>query len=368
MNEQDDLKFMSRAIELAKKGTGFVNPNPMVGCVIVKNGKIIGEGFHEYFGGPHAEINALKNVKNAKNSTLYVTLEPCNHFGKTPPCTERIILEKFSRVVVGMKDPNPLVNGKGIKKLRGAGIAVESGILKNEILKLNEVYQKFITTGLPFVAIKTAMTLDGKIATYTGDSKWISNEKSRSFVHELRHKYAAIMVGVNTVIKDNPELTDRSMHSHKKNPVRIIVDSSGRIPAKAKILNSEVAKTIVATTKNVQPGFVKSMEEKGVEVLICPAKNDKVSLSYLTKSLAKRGIDSILIEGGSTLNFSAIEAGIVDKVYSFISPKIIGGENAKTPVGGAGFSKIEQAVPLNFAETTRMDEDLLIESYILKKK
>lgn len=366
MNEQEDIKYMRRAVELSKKGAGFVNPNPFVGAVIVKNGKILGEGYHEYFGGPHAEINALKNVAEAKDATLYVTLEPCNHFGKTPPCADRIIMEKFSRVVIGMKDPNPLVNEQGIIRLRNAGISVETGILNNEIQKLNEAYSKFITTGHPFIALKTAMTLDGKISTFTGDSKWISNEKSRRLVHELRHRYSAIMIGVNTVIKDDPELTNRSHHPHKKNPTRIIVDSNGRTPANARVLNTAEAKTIVAVTKNTGQEFIKMVIDSGGEVIVCPEKNKKVDLSFLAETIGKKGIDSILLEGGSTLNFSAIEEGIVDKVYSFISPKLLGGEKANTPLGGTGFSKISQAITLRIEEIMSLDEDLMIESYIIK--
>jgi diaminohydroxyphosphoribosylaminopyrimidine deaminase / 5-amino-6-(5-phosphoribosylamino)uracil reductase len=366
MSEAEDIKFMKRAIELSKNGSGFVNPNPLVGAVIVKHGKILGEGYHEYFGGPHAEINALKNVIKAQDSTLYVTLEPCNHFGKTPPCTDRIIMEKISRVVIGMKDPNPLVNGNGIKKLKTAGISVESGILNEEILKLNEIFYKYITTGLPYCALKTAMTLDGKISTFKGDSKWISNEKSRSIVHELRHKYAAIMVGVNTVIQDDPKLTDRSSHENKKHPLRIIVDSNGRTPAKSNILDTSLAPTLIAVTKNAGKDFINMVNNKGCEIILCPEKNKKVDLTFLIEDLGRRRIDSILLEGGSTLNFSAIQEGIIDKVYSFISPKMLGGEKANTPLGGEGFSKVNQAITLNISEITRLDEDLMIESYIVK--
>jgi diaminohydroxyphosphoribosylaminopyrimidine deaminase / 5-amino-6-(5-phosphoribosylamino)uracil reductase len=366
MNEPDDIKFMRQAFELSKKGFGFVNPNPIVGAVIVKNGKVLGEGYHEFFGGPHAEINALKNVVNAQGATLYVTLEPCNHFGKTPPCTERIIMEKFSRIVIGIKDPNPLVNGKGIKKLIGDGVNVESGILNDEIQRLNEVYIKYITTGLPYCVLKTAMTLDGKISTFKGDSKWISNEKSRDFVHELRHRYAAIMVGVNTIIKDNPDLTDRSNNLNKKHPLRIIVDSNGRTPAHSSVWDQSVAPTLFATTKNANKDFIEMVKKKDCEAIICPEKDKKVNLSFLIANLGKRNIDSILLEGGSTLNFSAIQEGIIDKVYSFISPKMLGGEKANTPLGGAGFSHVDQAITLNIHEIIRMDEDLMIESYIIK--
>ncbi len=364
MGKPDDIKFMKRAISLAEKGYGRVNPNPVVGAVIVKNGKIIGEGYHEYFGGPHAEINALKNLKSAKGATLYVTLEPCNHYGKTPPCTDRIIHEGISRVVIGIRDPNPLVNGKGIKKLKKEGILVETGFLKKEITKLNEVYIKYITTALPFCVMKTAMTLDGKISTVSGDSKWISNEKSRQFVHDLRHRYSAIMVGVNTIIKDNPELTDRSVHATRKNPIRIIVDSKGRTPVHAKVFDVESARTIFAITNGASQQFIKLVHQKGAETIVCPERNSRVDLSFLIKKLGEMGIDSILIEGGSALNFSAIEEGIIDKVYSFISPKIVGGETAKSPVGGIGFEILNQAVNLRIESITKFDDDIMVEAYI----
>ncbi len=366
MAESKDIRFMKKALELAEKGNGFVNPNPLVGAVIVKNGKIIGQGFHEFYGGPHAEINALNKIVNATGATLYVTLEPCSHHGKTPPCTDRIIAEKISRVVIGIKDLNPLVNGKGIKKLKRAGIRVESGILKNEIQKLNEIYIKYIREKRPFCVLKTAMTMDGKISTFSGESRWISNEKSRKFVHELRHRYSAIMVGVNTIIKDDPELTDRSDHGRIKHPVRIVVDSHGRTPADSKVFDTKLAPTWFAVTNKTDQKFIDLAKKKDCEVIICPDKNQKVDLGFLCERLGEKGIDSVLIEGGSTLNFSAIEEGIVDKVYSFISPKLLGGEKALTPVGGKGISTIDQAITLNIDKITHFDEDLLIESYIIK--
>lgn len=363
-----DIKFMKRAIELSKKGYGAVNPNPLVGAVIVKDGKIIGEGYHEYYGGHHAEINAINNAnESVKGTTIYVTVEPCNHHGKTPPCTDRLIKEQFSRVVIGMMDPNKIVTGKGATKLRQAGIFVETGIMEDEINLINEVYIKYITTKQPFCAIKTAMTLDGKISTCTGHSKWISNEKSRKWVHELRHRYSGIMVGVNTIIKDDPELTDRSDYETKKHPFRIIIDSNGRTPLKVKILNTSYAQTIIAVTKNAGGEFIKSVSKKGGEIIICPEKNQKVDLLYLINEIGKRGIDSILLEGGSTLNFSAIKEGIVDKIFFFIAPKLIGGDTSKTPVGGSGFNTIENAISLNIKNIKRFDQDILIEAYIMKK-
>lgn len=367
MDKNKDIAFMQKALELASKGSGFVNPNPLVGCVIVKNDKIIGKGYHAYFGGPHAEPEALKRKKDYSGSTMYVTLEPCNHFGKTPPCTSRIIEEKISRVVIGLKDPNPRVNGKGIAHLRRAGISVESGILRKEVLCQNEIYTKFITKKRPFCALKTAMTLDGKISTYSGDSKWISNEKSRKWAHELRHRYAAIMVGVNTVINDNPELTDRSTNKIKSNPLRIVVDSAGRTPLSSNVLDTSISQTLIAVTNKAPKEFIKIVKQKGVEVLICPEKDKKVDLNFFVKKLAARGIDSVLLEGGSTLNFSAIRDGIVDKVYSFISPKMFGGEKANTPLGGMGFEKVIDAITLSIEEIKRFDEDIMVEASIITK-
>jgi len=368
MLKKKDIKFMKRAIELSKKGYGAVNPNPLVGAVIVKNGEIIGEGYHECYGGHHAEINAINNAnESVKGATIYVTMEPCNHYGKTPPCTEMLIKEKFSRIVIGMEDPNTIVNGKGIEKLRQAGILVETGIMEDEIKSINEVFIKYITTKQPFCTMKTAMTLDGKISTCTGNSKWISNEKSREWMHELRHRYSGIMVGVNTIIKDDPELTDRSNYEIKKHPVRIVVDSNGRTPLKAKILNTSYAKTIIAVTENADNKFIKSVNKKGAKVIICPEKNKKVDLSYLIHELSKQSIGSILLEGGSTLNFSALKEGIVDKVFSFIAPILIGGDTSKTPVGGSGFDSIENAISLNIKNIKRFDQDILIEAYIVKK-
>lgn len=367
MATTEDIQFMRMALKMSLKGLGFVNPNPLVGAVIVKEGKIISKGYHAYFGGPHAEINAIQNSKvDIEGATIYVTLEPCNHYGKTPPCTDFLIKEKINRVVVGMTDPNKLVNGKGVDQLRKAGIVVDTGILENEIKLVNEAYIKLTTTQKPFCALKTAMTLDGKIATYSGESKWVSNEKSRNYVHLLRHQYAAIMVGVNTIIKDNPMLTDRSEYKKKSNPIRIIADSNGRIPLDAKVLNTKDAKTIVAVTNNANVDFLNSIEKSGAEVIVCPEDNKKVDLNFLTDELGKRGIDSILLEGGSTLNFSAIQAGIVDKVYSFISPKMFGGETAYTPIGGAGFKSVQDAITLNIDDIKRFDDDLMITAYIIK--
>lgn len=366
MEKNEDIVFMQKAIDLASKGSGFINPNPLVGCVVVKNGKIIGKGYHAYFGGPHAEVDAMKRKKDYSGSTLYVTLEPCNHHGKTPPCTDRIIKEKIERVVIGLRDPNPLVNGKGVSQLKRAGIKVETGILKKEVLRQNEIFNTFIKKKRPFCALKTAMTLDGKISTFTGDSKWISNEKSRTWAHELRHRFAGIMVGVNTIIKDNPMLTDRSNHKIKSNPLRIVVDSAGRTPLNSDVLDTSISPTLIAVTKKASSEFIETVKQKGVEILVCNEKDNRVDLNYFVEKLAGRGIDSVLLEGGSTLNFSAIRDGIVDKVYSFISPKMFGGEKANTPLGGVGFEKVDDAITLSIEEVKRFDEDIMVEASIIK--
>lgn len=361
-----DIEYMKRAMELSLLGRGYTNPNPLVGAVIVKNGKIIGEGFHQVYGGPHAEVNAFNNAtEDPKGGILYVTLEPCSHYGKTPPCANAIVERGIERVVIGMKDPNPLVAGKGIEILEQNGIQVKTGILQDEISKINEIFLKYITTQKPFCILKTAMTLDGKIATASGDSKWITNEASRAYVHELRHQVAGIMVGVNTVLIDDPMLTTRLEHKKGIDPIRIIVDTRGRIPLEAKVLNTESkAKTIIATTKLIDSSKVKALQSLGAEVIITPLKEDKVDLADLMRQLGDMKIDSVLIEGGSTLNFSALEEGIVDKVISFIAPKIIGGKDAKTPVGGEGLSKIKDAFILKDIKITKFDEDMMIEGYL----
>ncbi len=367
MQQKDHFRFMKRALEIALQGNGLVNPNPMVGAVIVKNGKIIGEGYHEFFGGPHAEINAISQAtEDVKGSTIYITLEPCSHYGKTPPCTDRIIKEGFKKVVIGMRDPNPLVNGLGVEKLKNAGILVIEGILGKNAKLLNEIYLKNIQKKEPFCIMKTAMTLDGKISTFTGDSKWISSKKSRLFVHELRHRYTGIMVGVNTVVKDNPRLNDRSGQKTKSDPIRIVIDSNGRTPLDAKLLLDDIS-TIIAVTKNAPSEFIHTVRERGKEIIVCPEKENKVDLKFLMKVLNEKGIDSILLEGGSTLNFTAIKEGIVDKVISFISPKIVGGKDALTPVGGSGIKNLKNAITLNIENVTKIDDDIMVEAYIIHK-
>lgn len=362
MNEM----YMRRALKLAEKGIGYTNPNPLVGAVIVKNGKVIGEGYHMKYGGNHAEVNAFLNAtQDVKNATLYVNLEPCSHFGKTPPCANAIVQKGIKKVFIGLMDPNPKVAGKGIEILRRSGIEVVVGLLEDECKKLNEIFLKYITTNLPFCILKTAMTLDGKIASYTGNSKWVTNELSRKHVHELRHKVSAIMVGIGTVITDDPQLNVRLEGKISIDPIKIIVDSTGKIPLSSKVLNVNLStKTILATTKRASEDKLEILKEMGIEILILPQKNNRVDLSYLMKALGERNIDSVLLEGGSELNFSAIEEGIVDKVLTFISPKIIGGKSSKTPVGGNGIALMSDAIKVNNIEIHKFGDDFMLEGYL----
>lgn len=360
---------MRRALKLAAKGTGYTSPNPLVGAVIVKDGRIIGEGFHRLYGSDHAEVDAFKNAtEDVRGADMYVTLEPCSHYGKTPPCARAIVEKGISRVFIGLTDPNPLVSGKGIQILMENGIQVESGILEEEGRKLNEIFLKYITTELPFCIMKTAMTLDGKIATASGDSKWITGELSRKHVHELRHRVSAIMAGIGTILADDPMLTTRLEGRSGKDPVRIIIDSSARIPLEAKVLNPDSkAGAIIAATAKADKQKIKALEAKGAEVIITPLKDNGVDLSFLMRELGKRKIDSVLLEGGGSLNYSALKSGIVDKVNSFIAPKIIGGENARTPVEGEGIAYMKDAIMLHKTEFYKFGDDIMVEGYIRKE-
>lgn len=359
-----DEYYMGLAINLARKGIGKVNPNPMVGAVIVKDNKIVGTGYHEKYGGKHAEINAIENSKESLNgSTMYVNLEPCSHFGKTPPCVDKIIESKINKVVIASVDPNPLVQGKGVKKLRDAGIEVKVGVLDEENRKLNEVFLKYIKHKKPFVVMKVAMSLDGKIATTTGQSKWISCDESRRYVHKLRSEVMSILVGINTVIKDNPMLDCRLENG--KNPIRIIVDTTLKIPIDSKIVSSAKSiRTIVVTTKHANKNVMKLLEDKGVEILTVNLKNNLVDLKEMINKLGELNIDSILIEGGSSLNFSAVNENIVDKIQVYVAPIILGGESSKTPIGGQGVDDIKEAFKLHKLEYKQVGSDILIEGYL----
>lgn len=351
---------MERAIELAKQGAGFVSPNPMVGAVIVKNGRIIGEGWHEKYGSNHAEVNAFLNAtEDVENAEMYVTLEPCSHYGNTPPCAKAIVEHKIKKVYIGSLDTNPNVAGKGVEILKSGGVYVEVGIMEKECKAINPIFFKFIETGLPYVVMKSAMTLDGKISAYTGDSKWVTNEKSRYIVQELRHKLKAIMVGINTVITDNPKLTCRIENG--VNPIRIIVDSRLQIPLDAAVLRlGNNDRCIIATTSECDSSKKSQLENMGIEIIETPPINDRVDLKYLMKKLGEMKIDSILLEGGGTLNFSMLQNNLVDKALFFIAPKIIGSDRSKTPVEGKGIPFMEDAIKLENIQTKIIDNDILI--------
>lgn len=355
-----DAEYMKMALELAEKGCGFTSPNPMVGAVIVKNGKVIGSGYHKKYGELHAERNALLSCAEApEGSTLYVTLEPCCHFGKTPPCTDAIIESKIKTVVIGSADPNPLVAGKGIDILKEHGIRVKTGILKDQCDKLNEVFFHYIRNQTPFVVMKYAMTMDGKIATYSGKSRWITNEASREQVHSSRHKYAAIMVGVNTVIADDPMLTCRIPGG--KNPVRIVCDTNLRTPITSRIVQSaEEVPTYIATACEDENKIL-PCAGAGCKIIKVPAVGGHIDLQALMKELGREKIDSLLLEGGAQLNFSALKSGIVNKVQAYISPKIFGGGSAKSPVGGPGIEEPSDAFLLTNREIRFFGEDILME-------
>ncbi len=361
---------MKMAINLAKKAMGQTTPNPLVGAVIVNNGKIIGRGYHRKSGTAHAEVIAIENIKyKNKNSTLYINLEPCSHFGKTPPCTDKIIQSgMIERVVIGMQDPNPLVSGSGIKKLRNAGIKVDAGILKKESVLLNEVFIKYITTKIPFVLLKSAVTLDGKIATVTGNSKWITGKESRQYVHKLRSCYDAVIVGIGTVITDDPELTVRGGLINsitRKNPIRIIIDSNGRIPIHARVLDSQgTVKTIIAATNKISSNKLSKLKKKNIQVIICKNEEKKVDLKDLLKRLGKKGITSILLEGGGKLNASFLQNKLIDKLNIFIAPKIVGGKKAPGFIMGNGIESLKDAYQLTSIDVKRFGDDILLEAYI----
>jgi len=359
--EAEDIRYMHKAMELADRGQGWVNPNPLVGALIVKDGRTIGEGWHERYGDLHAERNAFRHcTEDPAGATLYVTLEPCCHYGKTPPCTEAVIAHGIRRVVVGMTDPNPLVAGKGIEQLRQAGIEVVTGVGEAGVREQNRVFIKYITTGMPWVVMKTAMTLDGKIAAYTGDSKWVTGEAARHKVHEMRALYPAIMAGRGTVEADDPLLNCR-MEGSVRQPVRIVVDSGARISLDSRLVKSAREwPSVVAHTAQAEPAKLAALQKKGVVTLACEQLVGRVDLTDLLKKLGKRGLDAVLLEGGGELNEAFLRAGFIDEVYAFIAPRFIGGRDAKTPVEGRGFARMCEAVELRQVTVERIGEDILV--------
>ena len=348
-------KYMDLTIRLAEKGKGITSPNPMVGCIIVKRGRIVGKGFHKKAGAEHAEILAMTEAgKKSVNSTMYVNLEPCSHWGKTPPCTEKIVEAGVREVIIAMKDPNPLVDG--FRELKFRGLKTKIGILEKEAKKLNEAYIKYMRTKRPFVIMKVAMSADGKIATATGDSKYITSREARTYVHQLRTKVDAVMVGLNTVLRDNPELTPRLFGG--KNPMKIVVDSRLKIPKGCNLMK-DPSKLIIATTSGTSKNEIKKFQQMGVNVVVTKSANGMVDLQDLMKQIGKHEITSVMIEGGSSLNSSAIKAGIVDKILIFTAPKIIG--NGVGPIGNLGIKKIGKAIKLKNRLTRKIWIALLIE-------
>lgn len=363
-----DEKYMRLAMQLAGNAIGRTSPNPLVGAVIVKDNRVVGCGWHRKAGTPHAEVHALNQAGElAQGADVYVTLEPCAHYGKTPPCAKALVEAKVKNVYGGLLDVNPKVAGKGFKILEDAGIHVEYGFLQDELRKQNEVFFKWIEHKKPFVVLKSAMTLDGKIATATGQSKWITNETSRAYGYKLRDIYDGIMVGINTVIEDNPMLTARV--DGGKNPIRIVVDSSLRIDINANVVQDKSAKTIVATTDKADKDKILKLQAQDVDVIVVDKdENDKVDIEKLLDILGQQNICSILVEGGATLSGSFVARKLVDKVYFFIAPKIVGGKEAKTPVAGTGILNLQEALALKDIQIEKLEEDILIIGRVDKDK
>ena len=352
---------MQEALALARRGAGLTSPNPMVGAVVVAAGEIVGRGYHPRAGEPHAEVFALREAgARTRGAALYVTLEPCAHWGQTPPCTEAIIAAGIERVVAAMAYPDQRVSGRGLRRLTEAGIETRVGVAEREARDLNEAYVKHRTTGTPFVTAKWAMTLDGRIATSTGESRWISGEASRALVHERRAATDAILVGVGTVLRDDPALTSRTAAARQ--PRRIVLDSTLRVPPDARVLARDGTPVIIATTERASPAVRTVLEARGVEVLVAGGPDGRVDLTSLLRDLGRRGILSLLVEGGGTVHGAFFDAGLVDKVLVFLAPKIFGGP-APGPVGGTGVAELVQAWRLARAEVHRLGEDLMIEGY-----
>lgn len=359
----DDQDYMRRALQLAERGRGWTSPNPMVGAVIVRDGHILAEGWHARYGEMHAERAALANAtEDVRGATMYVTLEPCCHHGKQPPCTDAIIDSGITRVVVGSADPNPLVAGKGVAILRAAGIDVVENVLREECDALNEVFLHYIREKQPFVVMKAAMTLDGKIATRTGASRWVTGEAARAHGHSLRHRYRAIMVGSGTVLADDPLLTCRIENG--RDPLRVVCDSRLRTPLSARLVQTaRETPTLIATCVE-DAARIAPYENAGCRVWSLPERDGHVDLVALMQRLGSENIDSVLIEGGGTLAWAALEAGIVQKVYSYIAPKLFGGRDAKTPVEGEGVALPEECAQLSVTNISRLGADILIESEV----
>jgi len=361
-----DHRFMRQALRLAQRGRGHASPNPMVGAVIVSGAEIVSAGYHRGPGTPHAEIIALERAGDkARGAVMYLTLEPCTHQGRTPPCAPAVCASGLARVVTASQDPNPRVAGAGIEALREAGIEVEVGLLREQENRLNEAYRKYITTGRPFVTLKLAMSLDGKIATRAGQSRWITGERARAVAHRMRADSDALLVGVATVIADDPLLTARHVRAHRQ-PLRVIADSKARTPPGAKIIHAADRPPVIAVTEQAGDGCVRALREAGAEVLVMPERAGRVNLAALLDELGRREVASVLVEGGGEIAASIIEEGLADKLVVFMAPKIIGGADAPSAVAGCGAAAIEQAWPVRETRCRRLGEDFMIEGYLGK--
>ena len=357
---------MRRALSLAAKGEGRTSPNPMVGAVIVRQGGVVGEGWHQRAGRPHAEVEALKQAgSRAQGADMVLNLEPCCHHGRTPPCTDALIAAGIRRVYVGMQDPNPQVAGKGARALRRAGIEVTTGILRKECERLNEVFIKYIRTGLPFVTLKAAISLDGKIATSSGESQWITGAAARKVVHGIRNRVDAIVVGAGTVLKDDPQLTTRLGKKKGRNPVRVVLDTESMVPLKARVFHRTQGDRVIYVTSDQAPvSRLRRLDKAGVEVWRLPEKGEGVALEDVMRRLAQNELLHVLIEGGSRINASALGEGIVDKVVFFLAPILIGGNGAVGVIGGPGIQQLKDAFRIRQPSVTAVGEDWMVEGYL----
>ena len=358
-------KYMRIALELAERARGRTSPNPLVGAVLVKDGEVVGQGYHQKAGAPHAEINALEEAgPKACGATLYINLEPCSHYGRTPPCSKAVIKAEISEVYVSMCDPNPLVSGRGVKQMKEAGIKVHVGLLEDEARRLNEIFIKYITTRTPFVLLKTAMTLDGKIATDTGHSRWVTGKTAREKVHQLRGEFDAILVGINTVLADNPALTCR-LPEGGKDPIRVILDSQARTPVDSRVITQESESfTYIVVTDKAPLDRLKALSSGKAKIVRTALDiRGRVDLRELLLKLGEMEITSLFVEGGSEVAASFLEARLVDKILTFIAPKIVGGNQAPGPVGGFGKALMDQAVPLTGVTFGQVGEDFWVEGY-----
>ncbi|MFC1532074.1 bifunctional diaminohydroxyphosphoribosylaminopyrimidine deaminase/5-amino-6-(5-phosphoribosylamino)uracil reductase RibD [Thermodesulfobacteriota bacterium] len=363
---EKDKKFMKEALRVAKKGLGRTSPNPAVGVVIVRNGRIIATGYHKKAGCDHAEIEALKMIRGklGADDTLYVTLEPCNHYGKTKPCSEAVLNSGIKNVVIGMLDPNPNVSGGGSEFLKEKGVQVKTGVLESECRRLNEAYLKLVTTGRPFIIAKSALTMDGWMATSTGHSKWITNKGSRQFVHRLRDKVDGILVGVGTIISDDPLLTTRIKNRRGRDPLRIVVDTCLRIPHNAKVLNhGSDSMTLIAVGDNVTPGVLEEIDKEGISIVNCPMKNNWIDLAALMDILGRSSVTSIMVEGGSAIMGSMIREELIDKFYIFKAPRILGGNDGIPMAGGPGPKRMDESLLIRDIRVRRFGDDILISGY-----